>query len=243
MSGPKLSHWGFTSGGISQPHFFGIRGTPHGLRDFLQYGHISAGPPAFPYVVTLKQIHSCQVVPVNPPIQAGSAEAGEGDALITDQPGVLLVVRTADCVPVLFTDQERGVIGAVHAGWRGILQGIVPETIEACIQRYQARIASMAFALGPSIGSCCYEIDAAVHGPLTERYPNFLDVLQAVGVGKWLLDLRKLVCNQILSKGVSIRAIEEINYCTFCRDEWFYSYRRDGKVRGTMLSGIMIPAA
>ncbi|WNM59410.1 laccase domain-containing protein [Candidatus Nitrospira allomarina] len=117
--GSGVSDDGLTSDMIPVRHFFGTRSTPVGLATHIQLGHIASGPREFPAVVALKQIHSTRVVVIHTHRGLGALDQAEGDALVTNQPETLVVVRTADCVPVLLVEKARGVVGAIHAGWRG----------------------------------------------------------------------------------------------------------------------------
>ncbi len=238
---PVLSDCGFTSEVIPIRHFFGTRQVPAGLQASIQLGEVTTGPPSFPFIASLKQIHSTRVAVFDGQVKAGVMPQGEGDALVTNQPQFLLVVRTADCVPVLLVDHKTGVIGAIHAGWRGAVGGIVPKTIQTCVEHFGSNVAHMHMALGPSIGPCCYEIDAQVIEPLKTRYPDWLGVLLETTEGKGMLDLKKLIWHQILASGIPEHQVERIEECTRCRDDLFFSYRREGKVNGTMMSGIMLP--
>ncbi len=236
-----VSDVGFTSEVIPVRHFFGTRQLPMGLQGRIQLGEVTAGPSSFPFIASLKQIHSTRVAVFDGPVKAEVLMEGEGDALVTNQPQFLLVVRTADCVPVLLVDHKAGVIGAVHAGWRGAVGGIVPKTIQTCVEHFGANVAHMHVAIGPSIGSCCYEVDAQVMNPLHTHYPDWQGVLQETAKGKGMLDLKKLIWHQVLASGIPEHQVERIEACTHCRDDMFFSYRREGKVNGTMMSGIMLP--
>lgn len=236
-----MSHDGFTSEVIPLRHFFGTRQVPFGLEAFLRLGEVTVGPPSFPFIASLKQIHSVRVVVIDSPVTLGAMSDGEGDALVTNQPNLLLVVRTADCVPVLIVDRTMGIIGAVHAGWRGAVGGIVPKTIQACVEQLGADVANLHVAIGPSIGPCCYEVDAPVIEPLHSGYPDWQGVLQETSNGRGMFDLKQLLWHQILSSGVPEGQVERMDYCTRCREDLFFSYRREGKVMGTMMSGIILP--
>jgi len=240
---PVLSDCGFTSEVISVRHFFGTRQLPAGLEASIQIGAITTGPSTFPTIVSLKQIHSTQVTVLDRPLTPGVLTPGEGDALVTNQPHAFLVVRTADCVPVLLVDHEAGVIGAIHAGWRGAVGGIVPKTIQTCVEQLGAEVARMHVAIGPSIGFCCYEVDGPVIEPLHTHYPDWVGVFQETTAGKGMLDLKKLIWHQILASGVPEHQVERLEHCTRCREDLFFSYRREGKVNGTMMSGIMLPGS
>lgn len=241
--GSRVTDDGLTSEVIPVRHFFGTRNTPAGLPAHIQLGHITSGPQEFPAMVALKQIHSTRVVVIHTDRGLGPLEQTEGDALVTDQPETLVVVRTADCVPVLLVDKTRGVVGAIHAGWRGAVAGIVAETIRACVEEFGAKPEQMQMAIGPSIGPCCYEVDEQVMNPLRSRYPAWPGVLRETTEGKGVLDLKQLIHHQIRASGVPDSQIGRVDHCTHCRSDLFYSYRREGQVNGTMCSGIILPGA
>jgi YfiH family protein len=159
---------------------------------------------------------------------------------MTDQPGVMVTVRTADCVPVLLHDPARRAVAAVHAGWRGALGGIVPRTIATMAERFGSVPAALRVAVGPSAGPCCYEVDEPVLAGLRASVPDWPSVLRVHRPGRALLDLRLLVRLQAEAAGVPADSIQAVNLCTICRPALFHSYRRDGEVRGTMVSGIML---
>ncbi len=238
---PVMSKNGFTSAVIPIPHFFGTRQVPEGFQTSIQLGEVTTGPPSFPFIANLKQIHSTRVVIFDSPVKTGVIPEGEGDALVTNQPQLLLVVRTADCVPVLLIDHNTRVVGAIHAGWRGAVGGIVPKTIQACVEHFGSDVAHMHVAIGPSIGPCCYEVDAQVIEPLKIGYPDWLGVLQETTAEKGMLDLKKLIWHQSLASGIPEQQVDRMEHCTYCRDDLFFSYRREGQVNGTMMTGVMLP--
>ena len=127
-------------------HFFGTRNAPVGLNAHIQLGQVTGGPPEFPFIAALKQIHGTRVVVLKSHMVPGTLEQTEGDALVTNQPQTLIVVRTADCVPVLLVEKARGVVGAIHAGWRGAVAGIVTETIQACVEEFGAKAGADAYS-------------------------------------------------------------------------------------------------
>ena len=223
------------------PHFFGTRTLPPSVQGRFALGHVTEGPGEAPCLATLKQIHSTKSIILKSPVRPGPLPDQEGDALVTNHPGTLVSVRTADCVPVLLVDEQAGVVAAIHAGWRGAVAGIVPETIAICVTQFQSHPASLKAAVGPSIGPCCYEVDAPVIDPLRARYPDWPGVLEQTSVGKGRLDLKRLIRHQLLEAGLAPACIDTVELCTHCRADLFYSYRREGQVIGTMVSGAMLP--
>lgn len=236
------------------------------------FGTRHAPPLASPWevpAVTAKQEHGDHVIVVPAPSPEPSPLKGEGgvrigDTLITDQPGCAVGVFTADCLPILLADPQRGAVAAVHAGWRGSLLRIAQKAVAAMTTTFGSLPSQILAALGPAIGRCCYEVGPQVLEPLRREFPYWRDLVDAVGdpagwripVGavriptrsagtradakKRNLDLRAWNRRQLEEAGV--RQIEDLPLCTACRPDLFYSYRRDGLSglmgRG-MLSGIM----
>jgi hypothetical protein len=227
-------------------HFFGTRHEPllRTAPDGATVDRLSlrSGVPAT--VVSVKQIHGTDVLIVDRPVREedrSTVGAGPGwDALMTNQPNVLLTIRTADCLPVLMHDPIRGVVAAVHAGWRGAVAGIVPKTLARMAERFGSDLRTVRIGLGPSIGPCCYEIDEPVLERLRGSGGDWRKAVQERGDGKAILDLRMLVHGQAQASGVPADAIHPVRLCTFCHPDLFYSYRRQGVVDRTMISGIVL---
>ncbi len=150
-------------------------------------------------------------------------EPSVADAVITKEKGVLIGVKAADCVPILLHEREKGVIGAVHAGWRGTASGILKKAIGAISDRYSGDTRNIAVGIGPSIKGCCYEVDHEVADA----------VVRETGEGrycsqrgeKYYLDLSSANKEQALSSGVPPENIWISSSCTFCNPGRFYSYR------------------
>jgi YfiH family protein len=214
----------FEEGGVR--HFFGTRGTP--------------ATPRRATVVSVEQMHGTDALVVDRPVKPGAIFPGGWDALVTNQPDVLLTVRTADCVPVLIHDPARRVVAAVHAGWRGTVGGIVSNTLMLLQRRFSSDAASLRIGIGPSIGVCCYEVDRPVLDRLRACRPDWRMVVRKSQPGRAMLDLRDLIRRQLRSAGVGEDRIHTVSLCTACHPELFYSYRREGTVNGTMVSAIML---
>lgn len=185
--------------------------------------------PGWP-ILKLKQVHSGIVVDMSDTSAAG--DPVEGDASVTGLKGVMLGVQTADCVPILIADLNARSVAAIHAGWRGTAARVA----EATVARFDPN--SVAVAIGPHIGVCCYEIGeevaAAIADPdAIERRPERM---------KPHLNLAAANLKQLLAAGVPETQIEISSLCTQCRGDLFYSYRREGNKAGRMLSVIGIAA-
>ncbi|MCU0244868.1 MAG: polyphenol oxidase family protein [Acidobacteria bacterium] len=145
---------------LTVPRWLAVPGLVHGFGDG---GWSEAGFAAFAAAkgmtpVVMRQVHGDAVVRLDGP----PAAKPEGDALMTGVPGLLLVVRTADCLPVLLVDAERGAVAAVHCGWRGTQKRILEKAVLAMGEAYGSKPADMTAALGPCIGAACYEVGAEV---------------------------------------------------------------------------------
>jgi polyphenol oxidase len=181
-------------------------------------------------LATVQQIHSDKVVIAD---RAGSL--AEGDALISNEPGITLSVRTADCLPILMADTRNRAVAAVHAGWRGTILEIVPKTIQAMADRFGTRPDDLVIAVGPGIGGCCFEVGPEVAIQFAKLFPERTDLDQKTKVDLVETNLRLLRRN-----GGSVRQIATSNLCTYCRPDLFHSYRRDRDAAGRMVSAIRL---
>lgn len=198
-----------------------------------------------------EQVHGCAVQAV------GAADAGRGlssratavpdtDALMTDEPGVLLVSLYADCVPLYFWDPVREAVALAHAGWKGTVLEIARRTVEAMAERYGSVPADIRAAIGPSIGPCCYEVDE----PVLERVRPLLAELAEAGIvrlaetiepsspGHGRLNLKELNRQIMIKAGILPTRIECSEWCTGCRRDLFFSHRMEGGRTGRMASWI-----
>ncbi len=221
-------------------HFFGTRYGPQYGGVNGDRGTVKAGDPDCHLVVSVCQVHGTDVLSIDRPLKVGERFVEGYDAVLTNQAETLLTIQTADCVPVLLMDSPGGVVGAVHAGWRGAVHGIVAKSIQKMVERFGADLASLHVAIGPSAGHCCYEVDTPVIEQLTPDVSNASTILRRTSPGTGQLDLRELIRWQAASLGVAEDHIHTVDICTICRSDLFFSYRREGKVHGSMVSGIML---
>ena len=186
----------------------------------------------------LEQVHSARAIAVR-----NKGDTDRADGMATDCPGLVLSISTADCVPVLLADGEAGVIGALHAGWRGALAGICEATV-AVMESLGARASGMRAALGPSISKQCYEVDAPLLDAFaqageSERAQRFFSRTSGT---HGLFDLPGYVVARLESVGIA--RVENIEHCTYQEEMRYYSYRRAmhrGEThRGRQLSAIML---
>jgi len=221
----------FAKGTVGVCHYFGTKLAPRPPATAM------SGPSV--RVVTVRQAHGTEVLAID---RRNAAASGSYDAIVTNQPGVLVAVEAADCVPILLLDPSRGVYAAVHAGWRGTLGGIVTKTVKVMQDRFGSHLRSIRAAIGPSIGVCCYEVNGTVLAPLKRGFSYWAEVVENVKGTKAHLDLRGLNRRQLEETGISPGRIETVNLCTACHPDLFHSYRRDGARAGRMMSVIGLTA-
>ncbi len=172
-------------------------------------------------LVCAYQIHSPDVVTVRDPW--AETDRPQADALVTDQPGLLLGILTADCAPVLFHDATAGVIGAAHAGWKGALGGVTDNTVEA-MEALGASRARIAAVVGPCISQKSYEVDAAFEARFIEVADENERFFKAGREGHAWFDLEGYVASRLRDFGVGTVAM--LGQDTYAQTERFYSFRR-----------------
>ena len=224
----------------SMTHFFGTRFSPHYGGANGDLGTVKAANPDFPKVVSVRQVHGPDALILDRPVHIGEKFVSGWDAILTNQPDLLVTVSTADCVPVLLADSTQRVVGVMHAGWRGAIQGLVSKTLMRMVDHFGCTVDSIQMAIGPSAGPCCYEVDGPVIEPLQSSFLDWASVLTLFDGDLGKIDLKELVRRQALDIGVSGDQIHVLTLCTICQSDQFYSYRREGPVHGTMVSGIML---
>jgi YfiH family protein len=199
-------------------HGFPTRGTP----DAELLAELGA-----PRIVQVKQVHGARAV------VASDAAGAEADAVVArgSGEGAAIGVRVADCVPVLVADLETGDVAAIHAGWRGVVGGVVAAGTRLLIDETSggARVA----CIGPCIGACCFEV-----GPEVASEPALAPFVVRRTGEKAYVDLRAAVRAQLVAAGVS--HVEDVPGCTKHEPERFHSFRRDGAQSGRMLAAIAV---
>lgn len=171
------------------------------------------------------------------------------DALVTNVPGLALCLHFADCVPIILGDPEHRAVGLVHAGWRGTLEGIAQRTVQAMMRAFGTRPAALWAAIGPSIGPCCYTIDAQRAAMVQAAFPWWQEVLTLspfrttpgnaspslraeANLKRISFDLWTANRRQLLEMGLLPNHIEVASICTACSTADFYSYRAEGRKTG-----------
>jgi len=190
-------------------------------------------------IVRVRQVHGRTVVVVRdgPPIP--SVSGAEADAIVSQDRARAIAVRVADCVPVLIADVKQRVVAAVHAGWRGTASNVAGAAVQA-IAALRIPPADLVAAIGPSIGPCCYQVDAPVRASFLASQPHAEPWFVADGSDRWRLDLWQANADQLVAAGVPREAIETARLCTFDRPDLFHSFRRDGGDAGRMVAAIRL---
>ena len=178
----------------------------------------------------LNQVHGNTVIPVGQNFFSMDF-LPEADGLMTDQPNLPLLIRTADCLPVFIFDPVKKGIGLVHAGWRGSRKEIVKNAVELMQRHWQTQPSRLKIVFGPSIRKCCYQVG----GEFRDYFPQEVEQRP----GGFYLDLVEANRNQLFGAGGEEDNIFDCGICTCC-DRRFFSYRREGRDAGRMISLIML---
>jgi YfiH family protein len=177
------------------------------------------------------QVHGAEVRVVRDGEDTRS-EREHCDAQVTRTPGVLLGVKTADCVPLLLADARTGACAGVHAGWRGTLAEIVRRTLARMREEFGTEPSDIRAAVGPAARACCYEVGAEVIEAFREKFPYARELFTPTREGHALVNLQRANREQLVEAGVSGERIHTLPLCTICRPELFFSYRLEKPLYG-----------
>ena len=237
--------------GITVPHCFTTRrgGVSTGIFDSLNLGNHRGDDPenvtenyrriteALGFtpdrLVLTRQIHSDTVRTVTSRDRAGLDHRGypECDALITREPGVALMIFTADCTPILFHDPVTGAVGAAHAGWRGTALGIAEKTVREMEKQFGCDPRNIRAAIGPNIAGCCFETDRDVPDAMTAALGEAaLPFIRQAGE-KYYVNLKEI--NALFLARAGVEHVELSHACTACRHDLFWSQRVTRGQRGS----------
>ncbi len=185
----------------------------------------------------LSQVHGAQVFRVELGDLPVDLRQRQGDGLVTTEPALALGIRVADCVPLLFADPSTGAVAAVHAGWRGIVAGVIGVAVESLCEATNGNPARLLCAFGPHIGARAFEVGPDVAAQIAGAVGDERVVLHHVAVPH--VDLALAVTSQLLRAGLSIGNIDHVEGCTVGDPTRFFSYRRDGARSGRHLAAIV----
>lgn len=189
-------------------------------------------------LLTLRQVHGAEVLIFEENTKAALTYPLPYDAVVTDKKRVALGIWTADCLPILMVDGSKRIIAAVHAGWRGIWRGVIERTVNAMAKTFESAPTDILAGIGPSIGPCCYEVKEDVVSLFRNSYGSRDQLIQE-REGRTYLDLSRTAQLELSKAGIPPANIEAIPLCTCCREDLFFSFRRDKKP-GRQLSFIML---
>ena len=188
-------------------------------------------------LLTLRQVHKADVLVFEGDTRVLTHPLPY-DAVVTNKKRVALAISTADCLPILMIDRSKKVIAAIHAGWRGMWRGVVQRAARTMIEAFKSSPGDILAGIGPGIGPCCYEVGTEV----VSLFQNSSDIPQDFiqkREGRTYLDLSRAAQLELIQVGIAPENIEAIPLCTACREDLFFSYRRDGET-GRQLSFIML---
>jgi polyphenol oxidase len=233
---PDLTHAVFTRrGGVSRPPFDTLNASravgdePGAVAVNHQRMAAALGWPV-DRIVSARQVHGRNVALVGPE-QLGARTALEADIVVTDRPGILLMLRFADCTPIILWDPVRWVVALVHAGWKGTVLGAPSAAVEAMSSRFGSSPSDVLAGIGPSIGPCCYEVGDAVAKPASRAFAGSGVLQKQVGGGVHF-DLWGANAELLMRVGVPEESIAVARLCTSCRSDLFFSHRASGGSAG-----------
>lgn len=193
-------------------------------------------------LVQLKQIHSdiicfsSQIETVSPDQDEPAAEAAgmtKGDGIILDEMNTMAVIKTADCTPLFFRDDDYSIGGVIHIGWQGLLKGI-EMNLMSLLEKRQISPNKLHFIMGPAIESKCYEVGPDLYEKFAAKwYRDSIFFQHEEITGKYRLDIKKGISLSLQKSGVPLDRITDVGICTSCEAERFPSYRQDKRSGAT----------
>ncbi len=196
-------------------------------------------------LVMCQQIHSDTVkavTMVDALQELYAPTAFDGDGMVTNTPGLCLMVFYADCIPVLLYDPIARAIGAVHSGWRGTALDIAPKAAKLMGERFGSRPENILAAIGPGIGPCCFEthgdVPQAMEALMGDFVRPFVTALEKPG--KFQVDLTAIIARRLALAGLLPENIDQLNLCTACHLDSFWSHRKLGDARGNQAAAIAL---
>lgn len=192
-------------------------------------------------LLTVQQVHGCDVLVLNEanPDLSHFLQV-ECDAIVTNQPGIMIGMLVADCYPVLLVDPGRRVAAVAHVGWRGAASGIIDKTVRAMQNEFGCRSSELRAAVGPGIGAHRYEVDRPVRDAFRAGSGHWDAIASEIALGKWHLDLQQSCLLQLGDAGLSAAHVETTLEDTCCHRELFFSYRRDNGQTGRQLGFVLL---
>ena len=247
---PKNLAAGFSTrnGGVSRPPYnslnlgFGTDDQPANIE-----GNRATFTRAFdlaPHqLLTVKQVHGNDILLIdesNPDLSHFLSI--EVDAIITNQPEIMIGILTADCFPIIIWHANGRVAAVIHAGWKGAANGLIGKVVETLTKQFECQAAELFAAIGPGIGEHNYEVDRPVRDAFRQGTGFWNEISTETRLGHWKLNL-PLSCQLQLEKaGLKTQNIEVAKECTCCHPELFFSHRRDDGITGRQISFVQLLA-
>jgi YfiH family protein len=191
-------------------------------------------------VIAPRQVHGAVVSVHHRSKEPASGSVFEGDGVLTDDESTLVSILAADCAAILLHDPMMGVVGALHAGWRGTAAGIASAGIETMRQSFGSRPSNIRAGIGPTIGRCCYEVGIDVAEAVGRATPGDAPPYELVSDDKAHLDITYANQMQLLAAGLDPANVATAGICTACRTDLFYSHRREGEPTGRFGAAISL---
>jgi len=192
-------------------------------------------------LLTIKQVHGTDLLLIDEEnLDLSHFLSIEADGIVTNQPGIMIGVLVADCLPVLLHHPENGVVAAVHVGWRGAANGIIRRTIDAMKNHFKCDPEEIHAAIGPGIGAHRFEVDRPVREAFRNGTGNWGQIAKEVSLGHWQVDLGLGCRLQLEAAGLQGSHMDSVRECTCCHQELFFSHRRDAGQTGRQLGFIML---
>ncbi len=234
------------NGGVSRPPYNSLN---LGLNTEDALAHVEGNRSTFarsfglpPHqLLTVKQVHGNDLLLIdeaNPDLTHFLKV--EVDAIITNQPGIMIGVLVADCFPVLIWSADGRVAAAVHVGWRGAANGILGKVVTSIGRNFACPPEQLFAAIGPGIGAHKYEVDRPVRDAFRNGSGFWREIATEVSLGHWQLDLALSCRLQLEQAGLAAKKIETARQCTCCHPELLFSYRRDQGLTGRQLGFVML---
>lgn len=185
-----------------------------------------------------EQVHSSIVESLPPSLSPGITRGAPADALVTREPGAAIGVLCADCVPIVIGHPRGEGIAVIHAGWKGLAEGVIPETLKA-LEKLDIRVRELEAHIGPAIGPCCFHVDDRLARRFSTEVEGGKNAVMGTRNGT-VIDLPAIAWTQLLSRGLARENIKLLRRCTACETRVFFSYRKSGGTTGRQLSAVIL---
>lgn len=191
--------------------------------------------------LTLNQVHGDDIFIIKPFGDYYPADRKmDYDAIVTNRDNLAICIKTADCVPVFIVDRTKKIIAVVHAGWKSTALEITAKVVRLLIDKYHSTPRDILAAIGPAIGSCCFELDSASANAFRKQKNHEMFLFPGKRPDKWMVDLIEANRRQMMNCGVPEANIDASGLCTNCRQDLFFSHRGSGGITGRQVNFMMI---